>query len=139
MQLLDSWGEKPYKYLIEFHMRRQPLSMLKQEVLDTIRHLPKVLRPDVEKYVEAVNIRLAYDEDFWDFVTCLEAFVEIIGIALEIFQIDEWLRDVEDALKHENHELTFDLFQIPTLSITRLAETDRQQRKLMGIKKGLFG
>ena len=62
----------------------------------------------------------------------------IVAVALTIFPIQGSMDSVEDALLPENHELSFCLFQIATLTFVLSASLDKEKRKFMGIKKGLF-
>ena len=47
----------------------------------------------------------------------------------------QWL---DDAMKPENHDLAFQLFQIPTHNFAYAAGKKREQRRFMGIRKGIF-
>lgn len=89
-------------------------------------------------YLDETNTRFAYDASFWAHITSQEAFVGILGAAMSVFRLGDSFRSVEDAIKPENHELAFGLFQIATLNFAYSASKNREQRKFMGIRKGLF-
>lgn len=138
-QFLKGAGSKPYRDLIAYHIKWQSVKKLQRAAVGEWSLLLKQLQPFVETYIDAVNLRLGYDKNFWESATCQQAFEEIIGIALQVFPLDGKINDVKDALKPENHELSFQLLQILTLNFAYSASTQRKQRKFMGIRKGLFG
>ena len=120
-------------------MRRTSTRDLQRAVLGEAELLPQNLQSLVMDYVDETNARFGYDADFWTHVTCQEAFEAILDAAVSALPLQGRLESVEDAMEPENHELAFQLFQIPTLSFAYSASTQRKQRKFMGIRKGLFG
>jgi hypothetical protein len=139
IEFLDGAGEKPYRQLVEYHIKRTPTKKLQQAVLGESTIVPEKLKPMMMSYIDTVNEQLGYNSSFWAQATCHQAFEEIIKIAITILQPDINIDSVEGALKPKNHELSFQLFQIPTLSFAYSASTQRKQREFMGIRKGLFG
>ena len=139
IEFLDGAGEKSYRQLIEYHIKRTPTKELQKVVFGESTILPEKLRPMVMDYIDTVNEQLGYNSQFWARATCLEAFEKIINIALTTFHPDINIESVEDALNPKNHEISFQLFQIPTLSFAYSASTQKNQRKFMGIRKGLLG
>ncbi len=139
IEFLDGAGEKPYRKLVEYHIKRTPTKKLQQAVLDEIKLAPRKLEPTMMDYIDAVNEQLGYNSAFWEQTSCRQAFEKIIKIAVTTFQLDINIDSVEDALKPMNHGLSFQLFQIPTVSFAYSASTQRKQRKFMGIRKGLLG
>ena len=59
--------------------------------------------------------------------TCRQAFEQIMDITIEVLPLDGVITSVEDALRTNNHELAFQLFQILTLSFAYSASTQRYQ------------
>lgn len=137
-QFLKGAGERPYRELIQWHIRKQSTSKLQQACLGETANLPEDLRPLVMDYIDATNARFGYDQRFWIEATCRSAFEEIIKIAIELLQIKERITSLEDALRPENQELAFSVFQISTLSFAYSASTQKAQRKFMGISKGFL-
>jgi len=108
-------------------------------VLGETELLPQDLQSLVMDYIDETNAQFGCDADFWAHVTCQEAFDAILDTAASALPLQSRLKSVEDAMKPENHELAFQLFQIPTLSFAYSASMERKARKFMGIRKGLFG
>ncbi len=136
---LEGAASKPYRDLIEYHLKRQSTAQLQQGALGESTMLPENLQPSVMGYIDAANTRFGYDKQFWETATCQSAFESIVQLAIEVMPLAPTIASVTDALRIENHELAFQLFQIPTLSLAYSASTQRAQRKFMGIRKGLFG
>jgi hypothetical protein len=84
-------------------------------------------------YIDETNERFGNDKVFWESANCQRAFYEIIETAIEILPMHERIASIDDALRPENQELAFQLFQITTLSFAYSASTQRAQRKFMGI------
>lgn len=138
-QFLTSAGDRPYRDLIAYHIKRQSARKLQEAVLGEISLLPAHVRSSVEGYIDDINLRYGYDKNFWETTTCRKAFDLIIEAAAERLPLKDTIETVEDALRPENHELAFQLFQIPTLSFAYSASGQRKQRKFMGIRKAIFG
>jgi len=138
-EFLRTAGHRPYRELIEYHIARQSTHKLAEAALGEGTMVPWRLRPFVMGYIDAINAKLAYDKTFWQTATCREAFDAIIGVGIEALPLKGTIDSVEAALRAENHELSFQLFQLATVNFAYSASTQRAQRKFMGIRKGLFG
>ena len=138
-EFLSSAGAKPYRELVQYHIKRTATRNLQQAVLGETELLPQHLQAWIVDYIDATNSRFGYDSEFWAQVTCRRAFDAMIEVAIEVLPLDGLIVSIEDALKPKNHGLAFQLFQIPTLSFAYSASTQRKQRRFMGIRKGLFG
>lgn len=138
MEFLNGASERPYRELIQYHIKRTPSQDLRKAVLGETSMLPRKLQADIINYIDATNLRFSYDQSFWRKATCREAFEKIIKVAIAALPISDRISSLEQALEAGNHTLTFQLFQIPTLSFAYSASTQRKQRKFMGIRKGLF-
>ena len=132
-------GNKPYRKLIEYHIKGQSAAQLQAAVLGETSLLPDHLRAFIEAYIDSINLRFGYDKQFWETATRKDAFLAILEAATELLPLDGRLASVEDALLAENRELAFQLFQIATLSFAYSASLERKQRKFMGIRKNIFG
>ena len=115
-EFLKGAGQRPYRQLVEHHLRRKSVPDLQQAVIGETDLLPQQVRPFVMGYIDVTNRQLAYDQEFWSRVTCREAFEAIIEIAIESMPIGDKVASVNEALEPSNHELAFGLFQICTLS-----------------------
>ena len=136
---LTGSGNKPYRELVQYHIKRQSTKQLQLAVLGETSLLPEVYQPTIMSYIDATNNQLGASGNFWMQTTCRQAFEQIMNIAIEVLPLDGVITSVEDALKTNNHELAFQLFQITTQSFAYSASKRRNQRKFMGIRKGLFG
>jgi hypothetical protein len=136
---LDGAGHRPYRELIQEQMRKLSTRKLQHAVLWEGSNLPEDLQGLVMDYIDVITARFGYDQMFWQNATCRDAFEAIIKTAVQVFPLDDRISSLQDALRPENQELAFQLFQIPTLSFAYSASTQRAQRKFMGIRKGLFG
>ena len=132
-------GPKPYRELIQHHLKRQSTRQLQEGVAGTVEFLPAAAQGHVIEFIDAVNERMAYDQHFWKHADVKTAFGYVIQEAIKTLNIGQWMLAERDAYKTENHELAFNLFQIATLSFAYSASTDKKQRKFLGIRKGMFG
>lgn len=139
MEFLKGASDRPYRELIQYHIKRTSTQDLLKAGAGETSMLSRNLQEHIINYIDATNLRFGYDQSFWGSATCREAFEEIIKVAIAVLPISDRISSVEQALEAENHTLTFQLFQIPTLSFAYSASTQRTQRKFMGIRKGLFG
>ena len=138
-EFLNGAGEKPYRELIQYHIKRTGTRELQKAVLGEAALLPRDLQEFVITYIDATNSRFGYDHSFWGAATCREAFEAIVEVAIATLPITDRFVSVGEALEEKNHVLAFQLFQISTLSFAYSASTQRRQRKFMGIRKGFFG
>lgn len=138
-QFLEGAASRPYRKLVEHHLKRSSASELMEASLGETALLPEDLQGLVMDYIDETNTRFAYHADFWAHTTCQEAFEKILDVAISVFPLKDRIKSVEDAMKPENHDLAFGLFQMPTINFAYSASMQRDQRKFMGIRKGLFG
>ena len=137
-EFLRNAGPKPYRELIQHHLRDQSTQQMQAGMAGTIELLPEAAREHVTEYIDAVNGRIGYDHNFWMHADVKTAFGFIIQEAIKTLNVGQWLSAEKDAYQSENHELAFNLFQIPTLNFAYSAWMDKRQRKFMGIRKGFF-
>lgn len=137
-QFLDGAGDRPYRELVQTHIRKQSTSKLQQAVLWEISNLPKNISSKAEGFIDVINERFAYDKDFWKDVTCLDAFMSFMLTALEYLPINDRINSIEASFEPDNQEIAFQIFQIATLSFAYSASMEKKQRPFMGIRKGIF-
>lgn len=138
-EFMEGAADRPYRELIQHHIKKQSTSKLQQAGVGEASLLPEELQPMVMDYIDETNSQLSYDQNFWTNATCRYAFEEIMEIAINFLPIQNRISTIESAFKPENQELAFQLFQIPTISFAYSASTQKKQRKFMGIRKGIFG
>jgi hypothetical protein len=138
-EFLKGAGDRPYRELIQHHLRKQSTKRLQEGVLGEISLLPKGLQSLMMDYIDVTNNRFSYDKNFWSKANCRQAFEQIITTAIDFLPIKDRISTIQAAFKPENQEIAFQLFQIPTLSFAYSASTQRAQRKFMGIRKGILG
>ena len=114
-EFLNGASERPYRELIQYHIKRTATRDLQKAVLGETQMLPTDLREFVMEYIDATNSQFGYDRTFWTQTTCRQAFDAIIDVAINVLPIRDRISSTTDALKKSNHVLAFQLFQIPTL------------------------
>ncbi len=139
VQFLQRGGARLYRDLIEQHVRHSSVKQLQASILHEVSLLPEHMRSLTSGYVDAVNRALAYDRGFWQSSSCVRAATALWVIAALVFRCDEAQSCCCYPLSAKSHKLAFSLLQICTLSIAYSASLEPKQRKLMGIRKGLFG
>lgn len=131
-------SHKPYRKLVEHHLRRQSTARILLAAQGEVELLPDVTQRRVSEFIDAVNERIGYDQRFWRNADIKTAFGFIIQEAIKELEIDPWIRSESDAYLPENHELALNIFQIATLNMAHSASMSPKQRKFMGIKKDSF-
>lgn len=135
-KFLSQAGERPYRDLVEHHIKKQTHHQLQKAVLGEVALLPEGWADLAESWIDRVNKQFGYDKKFWETATCEEAFHAVLGIATDHFRHRGLIDSAEDALLPQNHEQAFGLFQIATLSFAYSAALEPKQREFMGIGKG---
>jgi hypothetical protein len=130
---LEGAGHRPYRKLVQEQIKKLSTKKLQQAVLWECSNLPENMHDLVMNYIDETNKRFGNDKVFWESANCQRAFDEIIETAIEVLPLHERIASIDDALRPENQELAFQLFQITTLSFAYSASTQRAQRKFMGI------
>ena len=138
-ELLNRAGDRPYRELVQYHIKKSGARELQKAVLGETELLPPEIREFIVSYIDATNSQLGYNRSFWAEATCRQAFDFIIKVAIVALPISHRIASVDNALEFRNHDIAFQLFQIPTLSFAYSASTQRKQRKFMGIRKGFLG
>ncbi|MBI4527199.1 MAG: hypothetical protein HY695_25685 [Deltaproteobacteria bacterium] len=97
-----------------------------------IEHFDPLCKGRLQAWLQELHKKYSCSPDFvaveWD-----------QHIFKQVLPLDNVIASIEDSLDPRNHELAFQLFQIPTLGFAYSASTQRKQQKFMGIRKGLFG
>ncbi len=62
----------------------------------------------------------------------------IMEVAMDIFPMADLVSSPKDLVRPENQDWLFGLFQIATLNLAYSASSRRNQRKSMGIRRGIF-
>jgi hypothetical protein len=132
-------GNRAYRELVEHHLRRSSEGELRDAALGEILLLPAELQPYAMGFIDATNARVAHDRFFWANATCRAALDEFVDAAFDALPIPRSIASKAAMLEDENQALTFQLFQIATLSFAYSASSQRAQRRFMGIRKGIFG
>lgn len=136
---MDEAGARPYRELVEHHLRRQSESQLQIASLGEFSGLPDRMRSNAITFIDVVNERLGANPQFWANATCREAYDRFIELAIEVVSDEEFIGHADDPLWLQDEELAMQLFQIPTVSFAYSASSQRAQRRFMGIRKGIFG
>jgi len=95
--LTGSGSNKPYRELVQYHIKRQSTKQLQLAVLGETSLLPEVYQPTIMSYIDATNNQLGASGNFWMQTTCRQAFEQIMNIAIEVLPLDGVITSVEDA------------------------------------------
>lgn len=93
-------------------MREQTIQQLLDASSGTVELLPGKLQAGVMDYIDTVNLNLSYEQSFWQGADVALAFERILGQAIALLDLAEWIATPEDARRPENDDLAFNLFQI---------------------------
>lgn len=138
-ELLGNAGNRPYRDLIEYHVKRATIERIMFAISGTADLLPAACNNLLIEFIDLANDKFAYDQHFWKFCDVKTAFGRIIQLAISILPLQYTILCEADAYNDNNHELAFNLFHIITLNFAYSAIQSRNMRKFMGIKKGFFG
>jgi hypothetical protein len=138
-EFLRDAGDRPYRELVEHHLRRGSERQLRDAAVGEVLLLPADLQPHATKYIDVVGERLGCDRAFWATATCRTALDRVVDAAFDSFPIPATIPSKVAIFEPEHQDLAFQFFQIGTLSIAYSASSQRAQRRFMGIRRGLFG
>jgi len=138
-ELLGNAGDRPYKELVEYHVKKTPIERIMLAISGTASLLPDECNKLLIEFIDAANEKLGYDQHFWKFSDIKTAFGKIIQLAISSLPLQAAISCEADAYLYNNHELAFNLFQVITLNFAYSAIQSRDMRKFIGIKKGFFG
>jgi len=128
---------KPYKNLIEYHIRRHDTSALLQGCVATISLLPIEYQASMEDFIDHMNV-YSSNKAFWNY-SCYDVFNIIVLDAYSYYRIGKKsVYSLDDDIPQEDHEFLFNLFQTITLSFAYSASLNTEFRKFIDIKKGFF-
>jgi len=134
-QFMVSVAARPYRKLVADRMAGRSVSQLAEDVSEAMERLPERLRAQAPDYLEAARDKFLRSKLFWEASTCREALANILELAAEVIEDDEVWR----CHKHpfgEDVDLAGALFEVATVSFASAAGQSRDQRRLIGIKKG---
>jgi hypothetical protein len=138
-ELLRNGGGSLYKHLVESHVRKSNPGIMIKAGHCYGKNLFGDDLTAATKFVDTIRERLIFDNEFWEKATVKDSCDIIIILSKGLLPDGKNLENLEDGYKPENHNLVFDMFQYISLSIAFLAYSDRDMRKYIGIKKGIFG
>ena len=153
LNFLEDSGEKPYRELVEYYLRRAPnMEQLMLAITGEWKMQPEKIHEGKRlKFIDTCDNEFAYDKSFWNEESCRSAFGKIILIAVPELGLQDWIIDPENFwvsfevgevdinyIKEEKQEACFGLFQIVTQNFTCDAYQNKQRRKFMGIRKSFF-
>ncbi len=136
---LENSGNKPYRELIQHHIKASPEKKIMEGCLGTINFLPPLIRHNMMAFIDEINFQFATNKYFWESADCNQALNSFIDVAIDVLPLSDYFSSPEQALNPENQDLAFNIFQICTLNFAYSAYSQPKQRKFMGIKKGCWG
>ena len=87
-EFLSEAGERPYRELVQHHIRKENSQQLMAAAAGEACLLPKELQPEVMSFVDALNGTLPISEYFWRTATCQDAVNAVLGIANQHFGLN---------------------------------------------------
>ena len=68
--ILQNSGQRPYRELVQRHLRRQSSRLLQEASIWEIANLPEAAQGEAMAYIDATNARFGFDKDFWSTASC---------------------------------------------------------------------
>jgi hypothetical protein len=137
-EFLAGSASRPYRELVQHHIRHQSKAQLLATSLAEVDLLPRELKPLVERFIDLLNERILRDRVFWHTVLCQDAVDAIVSLANEHFGISLPVPVDPKTMSGVEQELAFGMFQIATLTFAYNAVDQKALREFMGIRKGLL-
>ena len=137
-EFLSGTSDRPYRELIQHHIRNQSVHQMRDGVLGEMSLLSPELRPRALTFVDVLNSQLLFSQEFWKNSTCSDAVNIILTIANEHFSLSLPVPVEPTSMLGVDQELAFCLFQIATLSFAYTAGGQRKAREFIGIRKSLL-
>ena len=141
----ENWNNlksMPYKNVIEQFVKRSDENKMMNATQFGIENFPKKVRKDLT--VSETNIfyhglsGLFKDEKWWKDASVADACTFYLSCARNFMPYFKDYAQEEDHLSQKQKNEIFSLYQICTLFISWNAMREKNLRKIMGIKKGLF-
>ena len=112
-EFLNGASEKPYRELIQYHIKHMATRDLQNAVLGETQMLPPNLQEFIMGYVDATNVQFGHDQTFWAEARCLQAFDAIMNVAINAMPIRDRISSTTEARKTSNHNLAFSTLPDP--------------------------
>jgi hypothetical protein len=153
LKFLEDGGEKPYRKLVEYDLRRTPnIEHIMLAVSGEWKMQPEKISKEKQlEFIDTCNKEFDHDASFWSKESCRSAFGKIMLIAVPELDLQDWIIDPENFwvnfevgevdtkyIKEEKQEASFGLFHIVTQNFTYSAYQNKNIRKFMGIRKSFF-
>ncbi len=126
-ELKSGFLGKPYKLLVQQHVKRGNAQFIMGAIDGTKRMLPPGATNHLVDFIDRWN-RQAYDASFW-----MRDSAKVLSDVIE-----EARTSLSEAGITTDEETLFDVFQLVTLTFALNASLQPELRKFAGIKKGLF-
>ena len=137
-EFLEDAGGRPYRQLIQHHIRKQDVRQLMAAAVGETDLLPSELRSDVMSFVDTLNAELLTSRNFWRTATCRDAIDRVLRMANQHFGLNLQVPVHPRAMPATDQDIAIGLFQIATLSFAYTAVDQEEAREFMGIRKGFF-
>ena len=137
-EFLRDAGDRLYRKLVQHQIRQRSERQLRDALEEAVRTLPTDLQPYVAAFVHDVHLMFDDHQHYWRTATCRIALDLILKGAFGTIPMPNSIPSKAAMLEPKNERFAFQLFQIATLSFACSAASQREQRRFMGIRKGLF-
>jgi len=138
LDFVDGVGKKPYRTLVEEHLRTKSSKELLEALGLQLELLPPDARMHIMRFLELARTKLGNDPSFWSSASCREAADLIAGIVGEALPTDDFIETFASAIRDGKVDPSLVFFEMATLNFASLAAYQVEWRKVMGIRKGLF-
>jgi hypothetical protein len=138
-ECLSGFAARPYRELVQYHIRRQTKAQLLMAANGEVELLPTEFKPFAEQFIDLLNERILKNQTFWRGAVCQEAVDTIVSLANEHFGMMLVVPVDPKVMSDVEQELAFGIFQIATLTFAYNAADQKAVRRFIGIRKGIFG
>lgn len=138
LDFVDGVGSKPYRKLVEEHLRAKSSEELLEALRMQLELLPPEVRTHITHFLDLARTRLGNDPSFWSSASCRQAADLISGIVGEALPTDKFIDAFASAIRDGRADPSLVFFEMATLNFASLASYQSEWRKVMGIRKGLF-
>lgn len=126
-QFREGYRGKPFRELVEYHLRRMGQDERNNAVLGTVELLSPSAKPLAETFIDRWNVP-AHDQNFWDTDTT-SVFNEIIEDAREV---------LSEAGAPTDDDTLFNMFNVVVMNFACRAHAQPKVRELIGSRARRF-
>jgi hypothetical protein len=135
---LDGSGSKPYRKLVEQHLRASSEKDILADLQAQLELLPQSALNHIMGFLDLTRTKLGSDRSFWSTATCRNAADLIAGAVGEALPRENFMESFASTMRDGKTDLPLVFFRAATLNFAHMASCQPEWRKVMGVRKGLF-